>query len=95
MATYRFANDHACADLEVSDVDLKQIRGAMEARGYRFVERSPGLPTMRRLTADEVGSLFRPPDGPQVRGPVLGGGAGPVGVVAGDIRIRGGLAVPL
>ena len=95
MATYRFANDHSCADLEVSDVDIKQIRGAMESRGYRFVERSPGPPTMRRLNADEVGALFQPPGGAQVRGPILGGGSGPVGVVAGDIRIRGGLAVPL
>lgn len=95
MATYRFANDHACADLEVSDADYKPIRNAMEARGYRFVERSPGIPTLRRLSADEVGALFHQADASPVRGPVLGGGSGPVGVVAGDIRIRGGLAVPL
>lgn len=95
MATYRFANDHACADLEVSDADLKPIRNAMESRGYRFIGPNPGPPTQRRLSAEEVGALFRPTDPGTVRGPALGGGSGPVGVVAGDIRIRGGLAVPL
>lgn len=90
MSVYRFSNNTVCADLEISDQDFRQIKTAMEMRGFRMTEESPGAPTIRRLTPDEIGALFHSRSAGEVRGP-----DGPVGVVGGDIRIRGGLAVPL
>lgn len=92
---YRFSNGTHCADLEVSDRDYGQIKTAMEMRGFRMSERNPGTPKQPRLSADELGALFHGPHSGEVRGPGDGGRSAPMGVVAGDIRIRGGLAVSL
>lgn len=93
MAVYRFSNSDSCADLEVSDQDYRQIKTAMEMRGFSMTEKSPGLPTKRRLSADEIGALFHMSSIDEVRGPGADGRSERMGVVAGDIRIRGGIAV--
>lgn len=95
MAVHRFSNASVCADLEVSERDFTQIRNAMEARGFAYSGKNPGPPERRRLSAEEVHAIFYPPAEGVVRGPSLNGPSEPVGVVAGDIRIRGGVGIQL
>lgn len=95
MMVYRFSNGSSCADLEISDSDYSQVKMAMGMRGFNMTERNPGPPTIHRLNAEELSALFTGGNAGDVRGPGDNGKSTPMGVVAGDIRIRGGLAIGL